>query len=789
MSTNKFLSLRRLFIFIILGLFSVLLQAQETGVIIKEKISISPKVSTPNIINNKTFTIPDDLIRSYTLKYPARIRAGGRGGSFGVLWGEATIDPMTGDSLYPCIYPITCNGVLIRFNSRLTFDDSGSCKGGYYDIPFEGISYGIFPSGTALTFDWYHELFTTPPYDGIFGYLERECYIARDSIGETGDCNADLALYGKYYVEDKERYYDNGCAISIDRVDFCPPISIFKDSSTTSNILQYGESREITIGLIDACGRHTSDIAPTPVNYHVAITGGNEFGYLYNQATEECGDSISVSAEDCYANFMFSATEQQPTEDQQIGLRVWSDDASYIPYSTTFIVQSASCMNLSVSKPQIIPGETVSININSSYPPDQIYSIQMNTGEGYGKLRCVETGEEGTSISGIQPFEFIAADSIAGDSVVIEIEANVTPGGVIIGSVRSGPVPLGKDTFPEETNSLSETVKASIQPVMGKQQQKRQSLLMNMNQMTMAASVEEGCEAIAKVTIKEECTDPINECSPEQLQPQTFDPSSNIKVYSEGETFKGEDATGYPFSTIITGCYYNPEKRSDVNDWGGVTRPMRSIPFEHERGRPYYVPLTQNSLSLSVCLEPSTGRWIPHVNNLSIPIFMSFCNNSNKEVFNYVNEASLDSQIPDEDTYDQIIEDLKQWKRGPNSLISRKLGFNVKYVFPIGIWSHEDYHLFEHGKVFESRFNQELLKIYQIQKTRQNVPCPSDAIKEFKVDISPSLMSAWGDVLDSRNNSYYPGCPEDKDADINAGFTYQHIYDQIHAWGTKKGWN
>lgn len=66
----------------------------------------------------------------------------------------------------------------------------------------------------------------------------------------------------------------------------------------------------------------------------------------------------------------------------------------------------------------------------TSFPPDQVFTIWMNTSDQYGKLRATSTGDEGSFIFGQQPFEFVAADSIDVDSMVVDIGASLGGGGV-----------------------------------------------------------------------------------------------------------------------------------------------------------------------------------------------------------------------------------------------------------------------------------------------------------------------------------------------------------------------
>jgi hypothetical protein len=87
------------------------------------------------------------------------------------------------------------------------------------------------------------------------------------------------------------------------------------------------------------------------------------------------------------------------------------------------------------------------------YPEEQEFNIWINANESYGKL-VTQIGEEGTSVCGIQPFTFVASDTISADSVIVELEAWPTPScGGVASSIISG-VKGEKDTLPEGTGRI-----------------------------------------------------------------------------------------------------------------------------------------------------------------------------------------------------------------------------------------------------------------------------------------------------------------------------------------------
>jgi hypothetical protein len=226
------------------------------------------------------------------------------------------------------------------------------------------------------------------------------------------------------------------------------------------------------------------------------------------------------------------------------------------------VVKKPSCLVMSVSGKKIQPGEKVGITLMemdsygnlTSYPPDQVFSLWMNTDEQYGRLHCISTGGEGSYVYGQQPFEFIAADNIDVDSTVVEISASFGGGGVgSIGVVtkdtlHSGPIMAKRETQPKiigaapnemKRNNVelsidrlqTQLTKVSARKGNEKQQQKlalgieqlkarlayetaktpaeKKTALASIKQIAKNSSVQEECKSTAEVTITNECPDVI----------------------------------------------------------------------------------------------------------------------------------------------------------------------------------------------------------------------------------------------------------------------------------------
>jgi hypothetical protein len=85
---------------------------------------------------------------------------------------------------------------------------------------------------------------------------------------------------------------------------------------------------------------------------------------------------------------------------------------------------------LTVMPTKIFQGDTAWVEVKKklpdgtleSFPADQVIDIWMNTDDSYGKFRSVPTGQEGSEIITQQPFQFIAADNIELDTVIVEAQ-------------------------------------------------------------------------------------------------------------------------------------------------------------------------------------------------------------------------------------------------------------------------------------------------------------------------------------------------------------------------------
>jgi hypothetical protein len=374
---------------ILVFLFSSALFPQ--GIVIKEKVEIAPKAS-----RSRTITEYGEIVGSYKLAYPARV-------SENYPYVRAPEDQRS--------WRTSCNERFVMIEPSPNFEDpSLNC--------WYGGSYGIFDQGTELVF------INVP--DIVDRNWDQPLWVA-DGIGFPWPDSCGGAFF-LYFLSAYPLRYVETDLVYITRANFCPPVNIAGYGPLS---ISYGESKGITIGLQDACGNTTQELGPTPVNYHVEITSGQEWATLYNQETEQTGDAIDVSAADCYASFTFLAREKKPDVQQTVVLEIHSDNPLFLPTTMNILVQEWACMTLEVTKPVIRPGDTTTIDVLLPEPlgENQTFLIRMKNGEDYGRLRCVSTGDEGVGLYGKPPFEFFTFDTISVDPLVVEIEAILTTEG------------------------------------------------------------------------------------------------------------------------------------------------------------------------------------------------------------------------------------------------------------------------------------------------------------------------------------------------------------------------
>jgi hypothetical protein len=340
----------------------------------------------------------------------------------------------------------------------------------------------------------------------------------------------------------------------------------------------------------------------------MSIESGMQYGVLKNTSTNDSGSILQglPHEEGTLNSVVFIANGMIPDSIVEVRIKVNTSDPRIQPGELSIKI-NPGCLAITIAPDKMAPGDTVNIILENKlpngtrvpYPADQIFNIWMNTDEQYGRLRCISNNDEGSYVYGQQPFEFIAADDIDTDSIVVAIEASLSSGGIAGSIVGTLGMPAGlmlkmqaskselgitgstRAAIMERNTARSyEKLRKRLNAIREKAKNKSQfdkiiakveARLASTNEVTnntivaqkslaksgsIAMSVEEGehCELpIADVTIKKECTicEPLNKMT-------TFD-QSNIEPrwLDNGPGCDNKSRGGYTFPDGTNKQMYN----------------------------------------------------------------------------------------------------------------------------------------------------------------------------------------------------------------------------------------
>jgi hypothetical protein len=164
------------------------------------------------------------------------------------------------------------------------------------------------------------------------------------------------------------------------------------------------------------------------------IVRGSEYGTLRNEITGEMGAHLSDVPKGKYS-MRFMANGARPDEDQEVLIRISSNDETIEPVELTFIVtlELQICPELRFTKKELSIGDTTQITVmgrfpNGTYTPYiyQCFDLQLMGPAGACGMLVATNGTSGSSLHGVdQPMKYIAPEEISGDSLVVPIAAAV----------------------------------------------------------------------------------------------------------------------------------------------------------------------------------------------------------------------------------------------------------------------------------------------------------------------------------------------------------------------------
>ena len=223
--------------------------------------------------------------------------------------------------------------------------------------------------------------------------------------------------------------FPTGCVTTMN-TSFVRPLFSIYGSSNCENIY-HGDYTGIILDALNQC-QSTWQALSDPVTYTLSIISGAQYSTLVNTQTSDTGMTLyGVHQEGGFSNqIAFVATGGPPDSVVQTQIQVGASDPRVAPAEIVINVLPPTVV--SIDPPEIAPGDTATImvvqwNPNgtlSNFPPDQTFEVGIVGEDTYGTILC---GGDTASyfIDVTQPFQFIAADSINADSVMVGIRVGV----------------------------------------------------------------------------------------------------------------------------------------------------------------------------------------------------------------------------------------------------------------------------------------------------------------------------------------------------------------------------
>ncbi|MFZ1081642.1 MAG: hypothetical protein WAO19_06930 [Candidatus Kryptoniota bacterium] len=190
---------------------------------------------------------------------------------------------------------------------------------------------------------------------------------------------------------------------------------------------------------------NSADSAATiPEDVPLIITAGDsgQYGYIYDNNLQSFGPSFPYSEASSGAVQYFS-DGASPGDMQKIAVTVTDANDPSKSGATNLFLEGD--MVVQVNPSEISPGDTALIVVKqrnqdgslSDFSPNQSFEVGIDSGSAYGTI--LSSGSTGGYFASIpQPFQFIAADSIGADSVMVSIRVGYQP------AMASSTVPGGK---------------------------------------------------------------------------------------------------------------------------------------------------------------------------------------------------------------------------------------------------------------------------------------------------------------------------------------------------------
>ncbi len=208
---------------------------------------------------------------------------------------------------------------------------------------------------------------------------------------------------------------------------------------STSGGVQEGQEMELVARTV-ACGG--VDAEPDPaVTYTFRLIEGNQWGTLFDRATEQQGDSISGVAQfRGEAGVFFRAWEQSPTEPQRVVVEVSASNLTIDPATAELFVVPGG-LQITATPRTLAYGEKATIEVRKLLPngtteplaPEATITYRIVGGAAAGLLQNADSTESGDELVSSQSQMLFSAheEEPQPDSVEVVIQIEVDEGIII----------------------------------------------------------------------------------------------------------------------------------------------------------------------------------------------------------------------------------------------------------------------------------------------------------------------------------------------------------------------
>ncbi|HOJ07587.1 MAG: hypothetical protein HND40_01225 [Ignavibacteriota bacterium] len=302
------------------------------------------------------------------------------------------------------------------------------------------------------------------------------------------------------------------------------------------------------------------------------------------------------------------------------------------------------------------------------------------------------------------------------------------------------------------------------------------------------------------LVVGDECDEEIVVCN--SFDPQTIN-TNNFELLRENVSWQWIDKQGNPQTT-------NSGSACKLQEWfncdstrNGVTYLMSTIGNFSTTPQTIYRIL--DDTKINVCLDTrdsNNKKWIPHIENIRIPIFSAFCPEQAdrcgiyKDFFDATDTAIFANFIKNKNDYDDVIDALDWWWEGPYRNAKNNVYLKNNIRFSEGIITHEYQHFLYYRDSTISYMNSSnglvsLKTNLEFQRTITQFKCPEDVEKDpFYISVINSKI--WQLIHEGvkRGRTIDPITKKDNtefDCDVAARKTYDDIKKRINVWAKNNG--